>query len=108
MHYPFVGRREGFISVYTKIKGSLKGYPLIKRDTRGSQLIFSWIPLIKTVGGPSFISWELATFPQKNYLIKLDSTLNINRILTAHEGIKIHLLLFTYEIYRCAEFDLQI
>ena len=39
--YPFVSRREGLDKVYAKNQGSLRGRPLIKRDTRGSQLIFN-------------------------------------------------------------------
>lgn len=56
----------------------LRGRPLIKRYTGGSQLIFSLVPLIKARGGSLLFGWELMVFPEKNYLIKLNPTLNLN------------------------------
>jgi hypothetical protein len=62
----FLLRREGYLSfrqpsggyfsVYAKNRGLLGGHRLTKRDIRGSQLIFGWMPLIKTVGGPLFFN----------------------------------------------------
>lgn len=56
LEYPFVGRREGLNEAYAKNKGFSRAHPLIKRDTRVSQLIFNEAPLIKTVRNPLFVN----------------------------------------------------